>query len=150
MPARRSGFSLIEALVALTIAALVLGTIFELQLQMARGQRRAVAALERVAASENALALTQDINPMATPGGQVTLPEGDVVRWTARSKGAPRINAGVPYGDGMFEVQLFTVTVAIERRDGTSPAPMVFDRLGWRRIAVEGQADVTPGFDTTP
>lgn len=134
----RPGFSLIEALVALTIASLVLGAIFELQLQMARGQRRAVAALDRVAAAENAIALTRDLNPMATPTGRIDLPDGDIVRWDARPRAASRVNAGFPYGDGLFEVQLFTMTVAIERPTGTSPAPLVFDRLGWRRLASEG------------
>ncbi len=131
---RRSGFSLIEALVALTIAALVLGAIFELQIQMARGQQRAADAIEQVSAQENALALTRGLNPMATPSGEIALPAGDTVRWTSVPKGAPRINAGFPSGDGRFEVQLFTLTVEVERQRGRSPAPMVFDRLGWRAL----------------
>lgn len=144
MSRRRSGFSLIEALVALTVAALVLGAIFELQLQMARGQRRAIAALDRVAAAENAIALTRDLNPMAAPTGQIALPDGDVVRWDARARGVARVNAGVPFGDGVFEVQLFTVTVSITRPSGQSPAPLVFDRIGWRRLSSEQSSVQTP------
>jgi general secretion pathway protein I len=134
MTLRRSGFSLIEALVALTIAALVLGAIFELQIQMARGQQRAIDVIEQVVAQENALALTQDINPMAMPEGQIVLPGGDTVRWSSTPKGEPVINAGFPFGDGQFSVQLFTVTVEIERLGGRSPAPMVIGRLGWQRL----------------
>lgn len=134
MSRRRSGFSLIEALVALTIAALVLGAIFELQIQMARGQQRAVDAIEQVAAQENALALTRALNPMATPAGEIALPEGDTIRWSSAPRGEPVINAGFPSGDGLFSVQLFTLTVEVERSTGRSPAPMVFDRLGWRRL----------------
>jgi len=134
MGTRRSGFSLIEALVALTIAAMVLGAIFELQIQMARGQQRAIDVIEQVVAQENALALTQDINPMATPEGQIVLPEGDTVRWSSAPKGEPVINAGFPVGDGQFSVQLFTVTIEVERRTGRSPAPMMIDRLGWQRL----------------
>ena len=133
MSRRRSGFSLIEALVALTIAALVLGAIFELQIQMARGQQRAVDAIEQVAAQENALAVTRTLNPMATPAGEIALPEGDTIRWTSVPRGEPVINAGFPAGDGLYSVQLFTLTVEVQRRTGRSPAPMVFDRLGWRR-----------------
>ena len=134
MRTRRSGFSLIEALVALTIAALVLGAIFEMQIQMARGQQRAIDVIEQVVVQENALALTQDINPMATPSGAIVLPRGDTVRWTSSPKGEPVINAGFPLGDGLFSVQLFTVTIEVERRTGRSPAPMVIDRLGWQRM----------------
>ena len=135
---RREGFSLIEALVALAIAAMTLTAIFELQQQMIRGQRRAADVMEQVAAQENALALTRDINPMDQPSGTITLPEGDVIRWTSNPKTQGRTNAGFPTGDGTFQLQLFTVTVEIERRNGRSPAPLVFDRTGWRRMVGEG------------
>jgi prepilin-type N-terminal cleavage/methylation domain-containing protein len=135
---RREGFSLIEALVALAIAAMTLTAIFELQQQMIRGQRRAADVMEQVAAQENALALTRDINPMDQPSGTITLPEGDVIRWTSNPKTQGRTNAGFPTGDGTFQLQLFTVTVEIERRNGRSPAPLVFDRMGWRRMVGEG------------
>lgn len=135
MTRRREGFSLIEALVALTIAAMVLGAIFELQLQMVRGQRRATEAMDQVMAQENALALTRNLNPMERPTGVITLPGGDTIRWTSEAKGRPVQNAGFPSGDGMFMVQLFTLTVQVERVRGTSPAPMVFDRMGWRRLS---------------
>jgi hypothetical protein len=46
-------------------------------------------------------------------------------------------NAGFPTGNGLFQVQLFTVTVEIDRRNGRSPAPLVFDRMGWRRMTGE-------------
>jgi general secretion pathway protein I len=134
MQRARQGFSLIEALVALAIAAMVLTAIFELQQQMARGQRRAADALEQVAAQENALALIRDVNPMEQPEGVIELPGGDVVRWTSTPKTEPRTNAGFPTGDGVFQVQLFTLTVQVERRNGRSPAPLVFDRMGWRRM----------------
>lgn len=135
MTRRREGFSLIEALVALTIAAMVLGAIFELQLQMVRGQRRATEAMDQVMAQENALALTRNLNPMERPSGVIALPGGDTIRWTSEAKGRPVQNAGFPSGDGMFMVQLFTLTVQVERVSGTSPAPMVFDRMGWRRLS---------------
>lgn len=129
----REGFSLIEALVALTIAALIMAAIFELQMQMARGQERAVQAMGQVMAQENALALTRDLNPMAEPEGLVALPGGDTIRWTSEPKGRPMTNAGFPGGNGAFEVELFTVTVHVERARGRPPAPLVFERVGWRR-----------------
>lgn len=134
----REGFSLIEALVALSIAAMTLTAIFELQQQMIQGQRRAADAMEQVAAQENALALTRDLNPIEEPQGVIQLPEGDTIRWSSEPKTEMRTNAGFPTGDGMFQVQLFTVTVEIERRNGRSPAPLVFDRMGWRRMTGEG------------
>ena len=128
----RGGFSLIEALVALAIAAMTLAAIFELQVQMVRGQQRAVQAIEQVQAQENALALTRNLNPMLQPEGRIALPDGDVVLWSTVPHGAPIRNAGFPTGDGQYDVQLFTVTVDVQRRVGRAPQPLVFDRLGWR------------------
>lgn len=137
--AARGGFSLIEALIALTIAAMTLTAIFELQQQMTRGQRRATDVMDQAAAQENALALIRDLNPMEQPEGSIALPEGDTIRWKADAKTPVRRNAGFPTGDGLFDVQLFTVTVQLERRNGRSPSPMTIDRLGWRRVdALEG------------
>ncbi len=133
MTARRTGFSLIEALVALTIAAMVLGAIFELQIQMARGQQRAMDAMAQVTALENAIALTRDINFMEQPIGRIDLAGGDTIQWTSRAKAPAVTNVGFPAGDGLFDVQMFSVTVSVDRPSGRSPAPLVFDRVGWRR-----------------
>lgn len=129
----REGFSLIEALVALTIAAMVLSAIFELQIQMARGQQRAAQAMQQVVKQENALALVRDLNPMVQPTGTVVLAGGDTVTWRSEPKGQPRLNAGFPAGDGSFLVQLFNVTVQIQSETGRAPADLNFDRMGWKR-----------------
>ncbi|WP_313104401.1 prepilin-type N-terminal cleavage/methylation domain-containing protein [Brevundimonas sp.] len=130
----RDGFSLIEALVALAIASMTLMAIFELQIQMTRNQQRAALAIEQVAVQENALALTRSLNPMAQPQGRIELPGGDVVVWSAEARGERRVNAGFPAGQGAFEVQLYRVTVEVERAQGRPPAPLIFDRVGWRRL----------------
>lgn len=130
----RDGFSLIEALVALAIASMTLMAIFELQIQMTRNQQRAALAIEQVAVQENALALTRSLNPMAQPQGRIELPGGDVVVWSSEPRGERRVNAGFPAGQGAFEVQLYRVTVEVERAQGRPPAPLIFDRVGWRRL----------------
>lgn len=129
----RAGFSLIEALVALAIASITLMAIFELQIQMARGQERAQRAIAQSAMQENALALTRMVNPMERPEGVITLPGGETVRWVSTPKGRPMTNAGFPVGQGAFEVQLYTMTVSIQPVAEPPPAPLTFDRMGWRR-----------------
>lgn len=131
---RRAGFSLIEALVALTIAALTLMAIFELQLQMARGQQRAARAIAQSAMQENALALTRAVNPMEQPEGVIALPGGGSVRWTSLPKGEAVTNAGFPVGQGAYRIQRYAMTVVMTPAEGPPPAPLVFDRLGWRRM----------------
>ena len=136
MRTSREGFSLIEAIVALTIAAIMLMAIFDLQQQMARGQERAQRAIVQSALQENALALTRAVNPMERPAGTIALPGGETVRWTSVPKGRAVTNAGFPVGQGAFEVQLYTMTVSIQPTAGPPPAPLTFDRMGWRRMGV--------------
>ncbi|WP_409019924.1 prepilin-type N-terminal cleavage/methylation domain-containing protein [Brevundimonas vesicularis] len=134
---RRGGFSLIEALVALAIASITLMAIFELQVQMARGQDRANRAIEQVAAQENALALIKNFNFTDRPEGRIEIPGGDTVFWTSEALTEPRINVGYMWGQGRFEITLYRVTVGIERPGANSPAPLTLERIGWRRLETE-------------
>lgn len=131
---QREGFSLIEALVALAIASMTLMAIFELQIQMARGQERAALAVAQVAVQENALALVKDLNFSERPEGEILLPDGDRIFWTSEALTTPRRNVGNPSGQGNYEVQLYRVTLSVEKRTGPSPAPIVLERLGWTRL----------------
>lgn len=129
----RPGFTLIEALVALAIAAMTMTAIFQLQIQMAQGQRRAQAVLQQVAVQENALALIRDINFMERPSGEFAVPGAEVIRWSAAPKGTAERNTGTG-GGGRYEVQLYEVTVQIERPGGRNPPDMTIERVGWRRM----------------
>ncbi len=130
---RRGGFSLIEALVALAIAALAFTAIFELQAQMTLGQMRLQRTLDSAAIQLNALELVRDVNPMEEPFGERSLSSGQIVSWTSIAVTEPRRNAGFPAGDGAFDVALFDVDVAIQTQGGRELGALSFRRLGWRR-----------------
>lgn len=137
-PEPRQGFSLVEALVALAIASMTLMAIFELQMQMARGQERAARVIEQVTVQENVLALLRHINPTETPQGTIDLPGGDRVIWSSEAIGSPSQNVGFPSGSGQYEMQLYRVVASIERSGEPSPAPLEFERLGWRSTGSVG------------
>ena len=133
---RESGFSLIEALVALAIAAMALLAIFALQQQLAQGEVRHTRALHLVALQRNALALTSDLNPTAEPQGSLRLAGGQWVRWNSAPLTPPRTNVGASsVGEGAFEVRLYRVRVAITDARGAPLGGLDFDRIGWRRLA---------------
>lgn len=131
---RRAGFSLIEALVALAIAAMALLAIFSLQQQLAEGELRHTRSLQLVALQRNALALTTDLNPTAEPQGVIRLAGGQLVSWSAQPLTPPRTNVGLPVGEGSFEVRLYRVRVAITDARGGWLGGLDFDRIGWRRL----------------
>jgi general secretion pathway protein I len=134
MRGQQAGFSLIEALVALAIAAMALAAVFALQRQMAEGEQRHTRTLQLVALQKNALALTRDLNPTAEPSGALRLAGGQTVRWTSQPLTTPRTNTGLPAGEGAFELRLYRVRIDITDPSGKRLGGLDFDRVGWRRL----------------
>jgi prepilin-type N-terminal cleavage/methylation domain-containing protein len=143
---RRAGFSMIEVLVAMAIASVGLAAIFELQHQLTSGQRRYERAMHRAELKRDMLAILRDLNPLAQPSGQIELPPGQRLRWAARPISTLRVSAGLPVGDGPFQVQLYTVTAQVTDDGGRSLEQVSFDRMGWRRItpAASGSSSSQP------
>jgi general secretion pathway protein I len=134
----KGGFSLIEALVALSIAAISLTAIFSLEQQLAAGQRRAEAAMARVSLRQNMLAAVHDLNPTSQPAGAVTLPPNLVFRWTSEPLTVEKLNTGFPIGDGLFRVRLYRVTVVAYDQSNTPLANLTVERVGWVRTSPAG------------
>ena len=131
----RRGFSLIEALVALIIAAMALAGILELQRQLADGQARDQRALELAGLERNAMALTADLNPTATPQGSSAAGRRPQLRLDldpARAGAAQHRLARRPAG--AFELRLYRVTVRVLDRGGQPLGQFAFDRVGWRKL----------------
>ena len=128
------GFSLIEALVALIIAAISLAAVLELQRQLADGQRRYERALEIAQLQRDALALTANINPGAQPDGVVPLAAGRSLRWRAEPRGPEALNTGSATAGRRFEMRLYRVTADILDPSGAAMGQVAFDRVGWRRL----------------
>jgi Tfp pilus assembly protein PilV len=137
-PSRRTGFSTLEALVAVAIVALSLTPLIAIQVQIARTHARNDAARIAAVMQSNALAAIADLNPVAEASGERELAPGATVRWTSKQISTPVRGVGYPLGDGEFEVALFEVSV--EARDPARATPLQFsvEKVGWRRAAVGG------------
>jgi prepilin-type N-terminal cleavage/methylation domain-containing protein len=128
------GFSLIEALVALIVAAISLAAVLELQRQLADGQARYERALELAQLQRDALALTANVNPAAQPEGAIPLAAGRGLRWRAEPRSAAALNTGSAGAGRRFEMRLYRVSVEILDPSGAAMGEVDFDRLGWRRL----------------
>lgn len=131
----KRGFSLVEALIALIVAAMVLMAIFELQRQLSQDQARYEQAIAAADRRRNALVLLRDINPTASPSGALSLSGGRVVHWTATPLTPPRRNADYPTGQGDYEMRLWRLSVRIDNARGQATDVFELDRLGWRRLS---------------
>ncbi len=129
---RASGFSLLEAIVALAILAAAGMALFAAMSQSVRMVERAEAARERESAQRNALAWLQTINPAQEPDGQVQL--GDVLlRWHAEPLEAPRDAMTGYLQAGLFQVGLYRVRMALER-DQRPLAELEVRRVGYKQV----------------
>ncbi|MDB5451942.1 MAG: hypothetical protein JWO33_520 [Caulobacteraceae bacterium] len=128
---RVAGFTLLEALVALAIAALCLIPLMTLQRTYIDGQRRHEAALLRTEVQRNALTLLREVNPTDEPEGQRVLPPDLTVSWTATPISDLKTSTGVPTGDGPFSVQLYRLDAQVTRGDQKVVPDFSVERVGW-------------------
>lgn len=132
----RAGFSIIEALIALTIAAIGLTAVLELQHQLTAGQVRYEAALKRITLRRAAMALIAGLNPEDKPTGQTELSPTLKLTWSSRAETPLRRNTGQPAGDGGFNVRLYAVTARLTDASGRLVDSFEVERLGWKRLPI--------------
>lgn len=132
VPRKHGGFSLLEAIVAMTVFAMAATALYAWQAQSVRTLQRVDEHRHFVAATEAALPLVEGINPMREPTGERQLADLRV-RWHSAPlepvrKGRTRI--GQP---SLFEVGLYRVDVVVER-NGREVAQFNLRRAGYRQV----------------
>jgi type II secretory pathway pseudopilin PulG len=145
-----AGFSLLEALIALGIAAVCLVAIFDLQRQLVEGQRRYEAAAARAEMRRNALTMLRDVVPGTTTSGQLTAPPGLTVSWTATPISDQKINNAFPTGTGNFSVQLYRVQAQVLDGRGRRVDQFTIERLGWVVRQTTTASGAARSASTTP
>ncbi len=130
----RAGFSVVEAVVAMAIAAIGLTAILSLQHQLAVSQARNEAKLHNLALRRAALTLIRDINPMAQASGQMRIAPGLTVSWTSRTIMPPV--RGIGFGDrnSAYMVALYELTVITVDNQQAVLDQFRVERLGWQRL----------------
>jgi type II secretory pathway pseudopilin PulG len=135
---RVAGFSLLEALVALAIAALCLIPLMSLQRTYIDGQRRHEAALQRTEIQKNALTILRQINPTDEPEGQAVMAPDLTLSWTATEISDLKTSTGFPAGDGQYQVQLYRLDASVSRGDQKVVPDFSVERVGWTLGQVAG------------
>jgi Tfp pilus assembly protein PilV len=127
-----SGFSALEALVAVAIIAVALVPLLDLQTQVTRDAVRQQALYAESVAIQDGLALLRDLNPMANESGALPHGEGGQIVWRARPITRPTQTTLGGSGYGPFDVQLYTVEIEVTAQSGAAVAAFSVDKLGWR------------------
>ena len=109
------GFSLLEAIVALTIFSMSAMALYGWLSVNVNALSRVEARSAAVRDGRTALAVLEAVNPMAEPQGTRRLPGELEVRWTSREI-RPRQSAKGPAGNTLvFDVALYELTVTVLR-----------------------------------
>ncbi len=127
---RQSGFSVIEALVAVAIVAIALLPLAQLQGQASHTAAQQQMLQQRLTAERSALAVLRDLNVMAAGSGVRDLGGGVTLHWSARP-----ISASVNTLRGGFAVRLYTVHVILRESGGQPVSTFDIEQLGWRPLA---------------
>lgn len=133
MNARKSkGFTLLEAIVALTILAAAGMALFAGMTQSLQMVQRAEQARATDAALRNAVAWLAQVNPMTTPQGTQALGDYDM-SWSAREVEPPRDGATGYLALGLYKVGLYDVEIELRRGDRTV-REVTLRRAGWEQV----------------
>ncbi|MGE0282445.1 MAG: prepilin-type N-terminal cleavage/methylation domain-containing protein [Rhodospirillaceae bacterium] len=115
--ARRStaGFTLLEAIVALTVMAAALIPLVTFIAQSADQLTRAGEANEQSLVQQSVLALMEPVNPMAEPEGTIPLDDEITVSWRSEAVVPPPEGTLVGTQLNGYRLGFYGVTVAVSR-----------------------------------
>lgn len=126
---RESGFSLLEALVALAIMSAALVPIFQMQTTLNQAGARVSVMSDRVSVGANVVSRLSVLNPMLEGSGQEWL-SGHRFSWESRKL------ESFTQATGVFSpprtVALFEVSYSITKSDGALIDERKVKLIGWR------------------
>ena len=138
MTSPKAGYSLVEALAALAIAAACLAALVDVQTQLVKAERQ---RLDRVAAADlehAGLALLHDVNPAAEPRGWRVVGGGTRLTWTSRLVAPMRRQTAGLADYGGFDVALYRIDARVLDARGVLRHAFSVDQVGWRRSGIGG------------
>lgn len=110
-----AGFTLLEAIVALTVMALALIPLITFIAQSADQLTRAAEANERSLVTQSVLALMEPVNPMAQPEGSIPLDDEVEVSWRSEAIAPPPEGTIIGTLLNGYRIGFYGVTVAVSR-----------------------------------
>jgi general secretion pathway protein I len=127
----QSGFTLLEAIVALAILSAVLIPLYALVGNAMSSMLRARDIAGRAADELNALAALDTINPALRPQGSLQLGALQLV-WHSREATPPVLGSDYPTGMSSFSVALYDLDVELRDSSGRVRSQFAARRVGWR------------------
>jgi len=130
---RARGFTLLEAIVAMTVVGVAMVPVFTFISQMSNGLYRAADANARNLAQQSVMELLEPLNPMDRPTGEDEI--GDLtVRWESQELVPPNKEPILGGGLVSYSIGFYKVAVSVDRRDRGSWFSFDMRKTGYRRF----------------
>jgi prepilin-type N-terminal cleavage/methylation domain-containing protein len=130
---RARGFTLLEAIVAMTVVGVAMVPVFTFISQMSNGLYRAADANARNLAQQSIMEFLEPLNPLERPTGEDEI--GDlVVRWESQELVPP--NKEPVLGSGLigYSIGFYKVVVSVDRPERGSWFSFDMRKTGYRRF----------------
>lgn len=115
-----TGFTLLEALVAITLTGAVLVPFYGVLSNSLSSTGRIGQRLDEVEVQHNALALAHVINPAQQPSGTLDTADGQYT-WSSETVRALKTGSGYPRGPSRFRVGFYDVDVVFTGAETNGP-----------------------------
>lgn len=129
---RQQGFTLLEAIVALTLIALGGAALFSWINTNLISLARVKEANARSLATNNVIELMQTVNPMLEPKGQRDM-GGYSIEWNAVAVRAPQDGSAYPRGMSLFRLGLFDNHIRV-MQNSTEWFALDLRQVGYHRV----------------
>lgn len=130
---KQSGFTLIEAIVALVLIGTTGMALFGWINTNIITLNRVQETNAENAATINALEYMNSINPMVSPEGQVNLGSCQL-SWKAEATTEPRDGAGYPYGISLYQLGMYQTKITMRKPDGQFWFTFTLGQVGYKKI----------------
>lgn len=131
-----SGFTLIEAIVAVAILGITMLPIMALLGQSITQLTIAGEANARAAATETALAVIDPVNPLLTPSGETQIGDTLLV-WDSEILVNPNETPQIRAGLAGYRIGFYKVTISLSK-DDTPWFSFDTRKVGYQRFSIEG------------
>ena len=132
-PRLPQGFTLLEAIVALTLISSAGMALFAWVNSNIATLNRVEEASQTAAATRNAIQFMHAVNPMRTPQGEVRL-GAYRIRWRAEPLTAVVDGANFPYGVSLYQFSLYNTRVELAGEAGARDVSFELKQLGYQRV----------------
>ena len=129
-----SGFTLLEAIVALTIVGLTLVPVMSFLVNATQQISVAADSNQRAAAQRTALAYIETMNPLMEPVGKADLSEKVSLQWVSTALAEPNSQARLGARLGAYRIGFFLVTVTV-LRESVEWFSFEVRKIGYQRLA---------------